>query len=65
MSNLLQAVNNINPLAQTVVIAEDSVITSIGIFFAAIDTTLPITLELRPTLNTYRCNKHQYKNSCN
>lgn len=53
MPNLLQAVNNINPLAQTVVIAEDSVITSIGIFFAAIDTTLPITLELRPTLNTW------------
>jgi len=53
MTNLLQAVNNINPLAQTVVIAEDSVITSIGIFFATIDSTLPITLEIRPTLDTW------------
>ena len=46
MSNFLQTVNNINPLAQTVVIAEDSVITSIGVFFAAIDTTLPIMMEM-------------------
>jgi len=53
MANLLQTVNNINPLAQTVVISEDSVITSIGIFFASIDATLPITLELRPTLDTF------------
>lgn len=52
MSNFLQTVNNINPLAQTVVIAEDSVITSIGVFFAAIDTTLPIMMEIRPTLDT-------------
>lgn len=37
------------PTAQTFVVDEASVLTSIGVFFASTSSTYPITLELRPT----------------
>lgn len=38
-----------NPTAQTFVVDEASVLTGIGIYFASVSSTYPITLELRPT----------------
>lgn len=49
MTAALQLTQQANPTAQTFVVDEASVLTGIGIFFASISTTFPITLELRPT----------------
>lgn len=45
----LQLTSQANPTAQTFVVDEASVLTGIGIFFASVSSSYPITLELRPT----------------
>lgn len=49
MTASLQLTQQENPTAQTFVIGEASVLTGIGIFFASVSSTHPITLEVRPT----------------
>lgn len=49
MTGTLQLTQQLNPTAQTFVVDEDSVLTGIGIFFASVSSTYPITLEMRPT----------------
>lgn len=49
MTAALQLAQQANPTAQTFVVDEASVLTGIGIFFATVSSTYPITLELRPT----------------
>tara|TARA_R110000822_G_scaffold31825_6_gene91856 strand:+ start:21079 stop:22746 length:1668 start_codon:yes stop_codon:yes gene_type:complete len=49
MTNLLQLTEQRSPAGQTFIVDEASVITGIGVYFAAADGTYPITLEMRPT----------------
>ena len=49
MTAALQLTQQANPMAQTFLVDEASVLTGIGIFFASVSTSYPITLELRPT----------------
>ena len=49
MTAALQLTQQANPTAQTFVVDEASVLTGIGIFFATVSSSYPITLELRPT----------------
>ena len=49
MTTSLNLTQQANPTAQTFVVDEASVLTGIGIFFAEVSSTYPITLELRPT----------------
>lgn len=49
MTAALQLTQQANPTAQTFVVDEASVLTGIGIYFASVSSTYPITLELRPT----------------
>lgn len=49
MTAALQLTQQANPTAQTFVVGEASVLTGIGIFFASVSSTYPITLEVRPT----------------
>ncbi len=49
MTAALQLTQQENPTAQTFVVGEASVLTGIGIFFASVSSTHPITLEVRPT----------------
>lgn len=49
MTGTLQLTEQRSPAAQTFIVAEDSVLTGIGVFFFSSDPTYPITLELRPT----------------
>lgn len=49
MTAALQLTQQANPTAQTFVVDEASVLTGIGIFFASVSSSYPITLELRPT----------------
>jgi len=49
MTAALQLTQQANPTAQTFVVDEASVLTGIGIYFASVSSTYPITVELRPT----------------
>ena len=49
MTAALQLTQQANPTAQTFVVDEASVLTGIGIYFASVSSSYPITLELRPT----------------
>lgn len=44
---------HMDPLAQTFVVSEDEgvYITKVGIFFATVDTTVPVICQIRPTVN--------------